>query len=136
MPQIRVVQAADETLIENLQATAELAIPVWKQKMVLLLGLNRQKSALDLQKSVTNATNEMMKQASDMLKQQSIEIEKQAQAGIIDINTLEKTNQDLIDTVNSVMTLQIEGRKQRAEVEQQMEKQTADLRLALPRTSA
>ena len=136
MPQIRVVQAAHETLIENLQATAELAIPVWKQKMVLLLGLNRQKSALDLQTSVTNATNEMMKQASDMLKQQSIEIEKQAQAGIIDINTLEKTNQDLIDTVNSVMTLQIEGRKQRAEVEQQMEKQTADLRLALPRTSA
>ena len=136
MPQIRVVQADDETLIENLQATAELAILVWKQKMALLLGLNRQKSALDLQTSVTNATNEMMKQASDMLKQQSIEIEKQAQAGIIDINTLEKTNQDLIDTVNSVMTLQIEGRKQRAEVEQQMEKQTADLLLALPRTSA
>ena len=136
MPQIRVVQADDETLIENLQATAELAILVWKQKMALLLGLNRQKSALDLQTSVTNATNEMMKQASDMLKQQSIEIEKQAQAGIIDINTLEKINQDLIDTVNSVMTLQIEGRKQRAEVEQQMEKQTADLLLALPRTSA
>lgn len=133
LPQIRVVQAADETLIENLQATAELAIPVWKQKMILLLGLNRQKSALDLQKSVTAATNEMMKQASDMMKQQTIEIEQQSQKGIIDIETLEKTNRDLIDTVTSVLKIQEDGRLKRAEVEGQMQQLTQDLRTALSR---
>ena len=62
LPQIRIVQSGDETLIENLQATTELTIPVWKQKMILLLGLTRQQGALDLQKSVTDATNEMMRQ--------------------------------------------------------------------------
>ena len=68
LPQIRVVQAGDETLIENLQATTQLTIPVWKQKMVLLLGLTRQSNALEMQKTVTDATNEMMRQASAMLK--------------------------------------------------------------------
>ena len=67
LPQIRIVQSSDETLIENLQATTELTIPVWKQKMVMLLGLNRQRSALELQKTVTDATNEMMRQASEMI---------------------------------------------------------------------
>ena len=85
LPQIRIVQSGDETLIENLQATTELTIPVWKQKMILLLGLSRQKSALDLQKTVTDATNEMMHQASEMMKTQAIEIEKQSQRGIVDI---------------------------------------------------
>ena len=131
LPQIRIVQAADETLIENLQATSELTIPVWKQKMVLLLGLNRQKKALDLQKTVTDATNEMMRQASDMMKQQSVDIEKQSQRGIVDIETLEQTNRDLIDTVASVMRVQAEGYQKRAEIEQIMQKQTQDLRLAL-----
>lgn len=131
LPQIRIVQAADETLIENLQATAELTIPVWKQKMVLLLGLNRQKGALDLQRTVTDATNEMMRQASDMMKKQTVEIEQQAQRGIVDIDTLEKTNRDLIDTVTSVIQVQAEGRKKRAEIETMMQKQTDDLKVAL-----
>ena len=64
LPQIRIVQAGDETLIENLQATSALTVPAWKQKMVILLGLTQQKSALDLQKTVTDATNKMIRQAS------------------------------------------------------------------------
>ena len=103
LPQIRIVQAGDETLIENLQATTQLTIPVWKQKMVLLLGLNRQSRALEMQKTVTDATNEMMRQASAMMKDQAVEIEKQAQRGIVDMATLEKTNRDLIDTVGAVI---------------------------------
>ena len=71
LPQIRIVQSGDETLIENLQATTELTIPVWKQKMILLLGLSRQQSALALQKTVTDATNQMMRQASEMMKTQA-----------------------------------------------------------------
>ena len=136
LPQIRIVQSGDETLIENLQATTELTIPVWKQKMILLLGLSRQKSALDLQKTVTDATNEMMKQASEMMKTQAIEIEKQSQRGIIDIATLEKTNTDLVDTIAGVLNVQQEGRKKRAEIEQRMAQLTDQLKSALSKSPA
>ncbi|MBR1200718.1 toxic anion resistance protein [Bradyrhizobium sp. AUGA SZCCT0240] len=135
LPQIRIVQSGDETLIENLQATTELTIPVWKQKMILLLGLTRQKSALDLQKTVTDATNEMMKQASEMMKTQAIEIEKQSQRGIIDIATLEKTNSDLVDTISGVLNVQAEGRKKRAEIEQRMAQLTDELKSAMSKST-
>ncbi|CCD85150.1 putative toxic anion resistance protein (TelA) [Bradyrhizobium sp. ORS 285] len=131
LPQIRIVQSGDETLIENLQATTELTIPVWKQKMILLLGLQRQKSALELQKTVTDATNEMMRQASEMMKTQAIAIEQQSQRGIVDIETLDKTNRDLIDTITGVLTTQQEGRKKREEVEHRMAQQTAELKAVL-----
>ena len=118
-------------MIENLQATTELTIPVWKQKMILLLGLSRQQSALALQKTVTDATNEMMRQASEMMKTQSIEIEKQSQRGIVDIETLEKTNRDLVDTIAGVLSVQDQGRKKRAEIEQRMAQLTDELKSAL-----
>lgn len=131
MPQIRIVQAGDETLIESLQATSSLTIPVWKQKMILLLGLTRQKQALDMQKTVTDATNEMIKQASEMMKDQAIAIEKESQRGIIDIETLQLTNTNLIDTINGVLKIQAEGRDKRAAAEQKMETMTSDLRRTL-----
>ena len=131
LPQIRIVQAGDETLIENLQATTQLTIPVWKQKMILLLGLTRQSAALELQKTVTDATNQMMRQASEMMKEQAVEIERQAQRGIIDLETLEQTNSDLIDTVNSVLHEQEEGRRKRAAAEERMNQLTAELKTAL-----
>jgi uncharacterized protein YaaN involved in tellurite resistance len=135
LPQIRIVQSGDETLIENLQATTELTIPVWKQKMVLLLGLNRQRSALELQKTVTDATNEMMRQASEMMKSQAIEIEKQSQRGIIDIETLEKTNRDLLDTISGVLKVQQEGHNRRAQIEQRMAQLTDELKTGLAAAS-
>jgi uncharacterized protein YaaN involved in tellurite resistance len=136
LPQIRIVQSGDETLIENLQATTELTIPVWKQKMILLLGLSRQQSALALQKTVTDATNEMMRQASEMMKTQAIEIEKQSQRGIVDIETLEKTNRDLVDTISGVLNVQDQGRKKRAEIEQRMAQLTDELKSALSKSPA
>lgn len=134
LPQIRVVQSGDETLIENLQASTQLTIPVWKQKMVLLLGLQRQQEALALQKSVTDATNQMMRQASGMMKEQSIAIEEQSQRGIVDMATLADTNRELIDTIESVLRIQQEGRLKRAEAEQQMAVMTEDLRRSLANT--
>lgn len=131
LPQIRIVQAGDETLIENLQATAQLTIPVWKQKMVLLLGLTRQEEALSLQKSVTDATNAMLKQASGMMKEQAIEIERQAQRGVVDMETLEQTNSDLIDTIKGVLDTQREGRAKRIEAESRMQEMTVELKTAL-----
>ncbi len=99
--------------------------------MILLLGLSRQNSALEMQKTVTDATNEMLKQASDMMKTQAIEIEKQSQRGIIDIATLEKTNRDLIDTITGVLKVQDEGRRQRAEVERKLGEMTKELKTQL-----
>jgi uncharacterized protein YaaN involved in tellurite resistance len=136
LPQIRIVQSGDETLIENLQATTELTIPVWKQKMILLLGLQRQQSALELQKTVTDATNQMMRQASEMMKTQAIQIEQQAQRGIVDIETLEKTNRDLIDTIAGVLSVQEQGRRKRGEIEQRMSQLTSELKTALSKAPA
>lgn len=136
LPQIRIIQAGDETLIENLQAAQRLTIPAWKQKMIILLGLTHQKDALELQKTVTDATNDMMRQASEMMKTQAIEIEQQAQRGIIDMETLEQTNQDLIDTITGVLDAQKEGRRKRAEAETRMEEMTQELRTALTDASA
>ena len=125
------MQAGDETLIENLQATSSLTVPAWKQKMVILLGLSQQKSALDLQKTVTDATNKMIREASAMMKDQAVDIEEQSQRGIIDLDTLAQANRDLIDTVTSVLRVQEEGRKKRADAEAQMQQMTVDLKKAL-----
>ncbi len=131
LPQIRIVQAGDETLIENLQATSNLTVPAWKQKMVILLGLSQQKSALELQKTITDATNKMIREASQMMKDQAISIEEQSQRGIVDVETLAQANRDLIDTIGSVLRVQEEGRKKRADAEAQMQQMTADLKKAL-----
>ncbi|WP_292857923.1 toxic anion resistance protein [Mesorhizobium sp.] len=131
LPQIRIVQSGDETLIENLQATSALTVPAWKQKMVILLGLTNQKSALELQKTVTDATNEMIRQTSKMMKDQAISIEEQAQRGIVDVETLAQANRDLIDTVQGVLKVQQEGRQKRADAEKQMDQMTLDLKKAL-----
>lgn len=131
LPQIRIVQSGDETLIESLQASTRLTIPLWKQKMVLLLGLHRQEDALQMQKSVTDATNEMLKQTSSMMKRQAIEIEEQSQRGIIDVETLEQANRDLIETISGVIKTQEEGRTRRAQIEVRMGEMTEELRQAL-----
>ena len=131
MPQIRIVQNGDTTLIESLQASVTLTVPAWKQKMVLLLGLTRQQEALALQQTVTDTTNQMLRQASEMMKTQAIEIERQSQRGIVDIETLQKTNQDLIDTISGVIKIQAEGHQKRALVEQEMDRQTAALKAVL-----
>jgi uncharacterized protein YaaN involved in tellurite resistance len=115
-------------------ATTQLTIRGWKQKIIVLLGLSRQKSALDLQKTVTDATNEMMRQASEMMKTHAIEIEKQAQRGIVDIETLEKTNRDLLDTISGVLNVQEQGRRKRAEIEQRMAQLTDQLKSALSKS--
>jgi uncharacterized protein YaaN involved in tellurite resistance len=131
LPQIRIVQGGDETLIENLQASVSLTIPAWKQKMILLLGLNRQKEALELQTAVTEATDQMLRQASEMMKGQAVTIEEQAQKGLVSMETLAKVNQDLIETINSVVKVQQDGKSKRAAAEQQMEAMTEALRKTL-----
>jgi uncharacterized protein YaaN involved in tellurite resistance len=136
LPQIRIVQSGDTTLIESLQASVTLTVPAWKQKMVLLLGLTRQQEALEMQKTVTDTTNEMLRQASDMMKTQAVDIEEQSQKGIVDIETLAKTNQDLIDTIQGVMKVQAEGRQRRTQIEAEMDRQNTALKAALAQSPA
>jgi uncharacterized protein YaaN involved in tellurite resistance len=131
LPQIRIVQSGDTTLIESLQASVTLTVPAWKQKMVLLLGLTRQEEALEMQKTVTDTTNQMLRQASEMMKTQAVDIEQQSQKGIVDVETLAKTNQDLIDTIQGVLRVQSDGRQKRAAIEEEMNRQTQALRSAL-----
>lgn len=131
LPQIRIVQAGDETLIESLQASTRLTIPLWKQKMVLVLGLRRQEDALAMQKAVTDATNQMLRETSAMMKNQAIAIEEQSQKGIVDIETLELANRDLIETITGVLKAQEDGKVKRAQVEQRMGEMTEELRRAL-----
>ena len=84
-----------------------------------------------MQQTVTDTTNQMLKQASQMMKTQAIAIEQQSQKGIVDVDTLAQTNQDLIDTITGVLQAQADGRRKRAEIEAQMEQQTQSLRAAL-----
>jgi uncharacterized protein YaaN involved in tellurite resistance len=122
LPQIRIVQNGDATLIESLQASVNLTIPAWKQKMVLLLGLQRQSEALALQKAGHRRHQRDAAPVLEMMKTQAIAIEEQSQKGIVDIETLAKTNQDLIDTIEGVLSIQAEGRRKRVQVEQEMER--------------
>ncbi|HEY4250286.1 MAG TPA: toxic anion resistance protein [Roseomonas sp.] len=131
LPQIRIVQSGDETLIENLSATINLTVPLWKQKMVLVLGLTHQQQALEMQRTVTDATNQMLRQTAEMMKGQAIEVEKQAQRGIVDIETLEHTNAAMVGAIRGVLTVQREGRARRADAEQRMEAMNGQLRTAL-----
>lgn len=131
LPQIRIVQNGDAALVASLDASISLTIPAWKQKMVMLLGLERQREALALQKAVTETTNELILRSSQMLQVQAMDIEQQSQRGLVDLEVLAKTNNELIETMNGVLRLQIEGRQARAAAEGEMARQTEQLRCAL-----
>ena len=119
-PQIRLLQNNDSLLVERIQSTLSNTLPLWKSQIVIALGLARSQQALHAQTAVTNMTNELLKKNAEMLKMGTIETAKEAERGIIDITTLAKTNQDLIDTITEVMNVQREGRQQRIDAEKQL----------------
>jgi uncharacterized protein YaaN involved in tellurite resistance len=119
-PQIRLLQNNDSLLVERIQSTLSNTLPLWKSQIVIALGLARSQQALKAQTAVTNMTNDLLKKNAEMLKMGTIETAKEAERGIIDITTLAKTNQDLIDTITEVMTVQKEGRQQRLDAEKQL----------------
>ena len=119
-PQIRLLQNNDSLLVERIQSTLSNTLPLWKSQIVIALGLARSQQALKAQTAVTNMTNELLKKNAEMLKMGTIETAKEAERGIIDITTLAKTNQDLIDTITEVMAVQNEGRKNRIDAEKQL----------------
>lgn len=119
-PQIRLVQNNDTLMTEKIQSTLVNTIPLWKSQMVLALGLNHSKQAMDAQREVTNMTNELLKKNADALKMATIETAKESERGIVDIETLQHTNESLISTLDEVVKIQKEGRQKRQEAQAEL----------------
>ncbi|MEA4999594.1 MAG: toxic anion resistance protein [Candidatus Limiplasma sp.] len=119
-PQIRLLQSNDSLLVERIQSTLSNTLPLWKSQIVIALGLQRSQEALRAQSAVTDMTNELLKKNAEKLKMGTIETAREAERGIIDIETLTQTNQSLIDTITEVMKIQDEGRTKRLEAEKQL----------------
>lgn len=118
-PQIRLIQNNDQVLVEKIQTSLLNTIPLWKNQIIIAIGLFRQNKALEMQKKVTDTTNELLLKNSEMLKQNSIGVAKESERGIVEIETLKKVNADLISTIEETLRIQQEGKakRQQAEVE-------------------
>ena len=135
-PQIRLVQNNEVTMVEKIQTTIVNTIPLWKSQMVLALGIANSEEAVRAQNAVTNMTNELLKKNSEMLHSSTVEVAKESERGIVDIETLKQTNETLIRTFDEVIQIQEEGRKKRAEAEVEMARMEAELKqkmLEIPR---
>ena len=112
-PQIRMVQSSNSIMAEKIQTTIVNTIPLWKNQMVLALGMNHTDQAIRTQQRVTDLTNELLRKNADTLKQNTIETAKATERGIIDLETIKHTNETLISTIEEVRNIQIEGKKNR-----------------------
>lgn len=127
-PQIRLVQNNDTLMVEKIQTTLVNTIPLWKSQMVLALGIAHSTEASQAQRQVTDLTNELLKKNAEALHLASTETARESERGIVDIETLKQTNQELIATLDDVMNIQKEGRAKRAQAELEMRKMEEDLK--------
>ena len=127
-PQIRLVQDSDQIMVEKIQSTLVNTIPLWKNQMIIALGVQHSTEAAKAQREVTNLTNELLKKNAEKLHTASVETAKEAERGIIDIETLKQTNASLITTLNEVVRIQEEGRAKRRSAESEMASMEAELK--------
>lgn len=130
-PQIRLIQNGDQTLVEKIQSSILNTIPLWKNQIVIAITIFRQAKALKLQKEVTETTNDLLKKNAELLKNGSIEVAKESERGIVEIETLRKVNNDLITTLQETIKIQQEGRTKRQEAERELVKLEGDLKKKL-----
>ena len=130
-PQIRMIQNNDTVMVEKIQTTLLNTIPLWKNQMVLALGIAHSTEAAQAQRQVTDITNALLKQNAEKLHIASVETAKEAERGIVDMETLKKTNAELIQTLDDVMKIQSEGRAKRLAAEAEMAKMENDLKVKL-----
>lgn len=121
-PQIRLVQNNDTLMIEKIQSTLVNTIPLWKNQIVLALGISHSKEAMEAQKEVTDMTNTLLKKNAETLHQATVETAKESERGIVDLETLQHTNEQLISTLEEVQQIQKDGREKRAQAEQELAK--------------
>ena len=127
-PQIRMIQNNDNVMVEKIQTTLMNTIPLWKNQMVLALGIAHSTEAAQAQRQVTDITNALLKHNAEKLHMASVETAKEAERGIVDIETLKHTNAELIQTLDDVMKIQSEGRQKRLAAEAEMLKMEDDLK--------
>lgn len=116
-PQIKLIQNNDRVLVDKIQTAVLNTIPVWKSQFVIAVGLNNQQRVLKMQREITDTTNNMLLKNSELLKVNTVETAKESNRGIVDVETLQKVNQNLISTIEETIRIQKEGRQQRAEAE-------------------
>lgn len=127
-PQIKMIQNNDRVLVDKIQTAVLNTIPVWKSQFVIAMGLNDQQRVLKMQREITDTTNKMLLKNSELLKTNTVETAKESNRGIVDIETLQKVNQNLISTIEETIRIQKDGRKQRAEAEKALGKIEDDLK--------
>ncbi len=119
-PQLRMLQSSNSVMIDKIQTTLVNTIPLWKNQLVLAFGLNHAKQAAKAQREVTDMTNELLKKNAESLHMASVETARETNRGIVDIETLQQTNEKLIQTFDEVMQIQKEGREKRLQAESTM----------------
>ena len=127
-PQIRMIQNNDIQMSEKIQSMLVNTVPLWKSQMVIALGIEHANQAAKAQQAVTDMTNELLKKNADNLKMATVETAKQMERGVVDIETLEHTNEMLISTIDEVMQIQDEGRQKRADAEASLQKMENNLK--------
>ncbi|MCD5009926.1 toxic anion resistance protein [Enterococcus durans] len=130
-PQIRLIQNTNQALAEKIQASIATAIPLWKNQVVIALTLLRQKDAVTAQRQVSETTNDLLKKNSEMLKISAIETAKENERGIVDIETLQTTQNDLIETIQETLRIQQEGKEKRRHAEVELGNMEDDLKQKL-----
>ena len=130
-PQIRLIQSNDTLMAEKIQTTIVNTIPLWKNQMVLALGIAHSQEAMKAERAVTDATNELLKRNAATLKQGTIDIAKESERGIVDIETLQQTNKQLIETLNELNKIRADGKAKRANAEQELGRIEGELRAKL-----
>ena len=130
-PQIRLIQNNDTMMVEKIQTTIVNTIPLWKSQMVIALGLEHSRQAVEAQRAVTNMTNELLKKNAELLHSSTVTVAEESERGIVDIETLTETNEKLIATMDDVLRIQREGHEKRVAAEAQMAKIESELRKKL-----
>ena len=119
-PQIRLIQSSNQLMAEKIQTSLVNTIPLWKSQMVLALGIAHTQEAMEAQRSVNDLTNELLKKNAQKLHMATVESAKEAERGIVDVETLKQTNKMLIDTMDEVLTIQQQGREKRRSAEAEL----------------
>lgn len=119
-PQIRLIQNNDKLLVDKIQTAVLNTIPIWKSQIVIALGLSRQQKVLDLNREISRTTNELLRRNSELLKTNTIETAKETERSVVDVETLKKTNEDLIFAIEETISIQEEGRAKRQEAEREI----------------
>lgn len=130
-PQIRMVQNNDTLMTEKIQSVIVSTIPLWKNQMVLSLGIEHSNQAMEAQRAVSDMTNELLRRNAETLKQGSVDIAKESERGIVELETLQHTNQQLIATLDEVQRIQAEGKEKRAQAEKELGRIEGELRAKL-----